>query len=1041
MAVDTSLLSREFAQSRKLVGADFSIYTGSMKTAGLIPIPDADRSRPIVQMRGSSTIMDLQGDIMALSALEDMTHLDPDFLIFSDHSYNLDNIMGKLYGQPMIQLQNHIADLWLATEMAVDHPPAERAYNLIVKSKLRLGTSVGCLVLEWDFADPNDPNSPIIIKRVQAVEFSIVSLPANQRCWVENAIKGRFARSLVDGDAETAKQLAPAFKSLFSRDYASIVDNITSDGLKSDLSRIKARGTQTARVMYTLDGEEGFYLDAGTGTKKSLSREEVSTLLAQRSVAQKAAPLQDDAPMNTVQHSLDEDDLDSTKAATGKTSWPLMAIGTEWTGSRAEKDIFAWAKNEDGEIVASKARQCFLWYDPDNADKQSGFKMPFCYIVDGSPKIVPLGCRACAGVLSGGMGGGKFGGDDAAMKAKVKTLYGRINREFSPDPKWEVPWEKEDKSLDALYDGENACMRALGFETEEQNGMLYVKESSGGWVPWLTGKAEGVLDTESGQALIRQDIVEDTGEAMKDKAGGVAVSADGSHEPFSGRHSHAHKAYGTQGGDDLHTHEHSHDNDAHHGHAHAEKSVTAGCGCCAACTGKADCACCAACTARKAIALDEDGNHHPFTGTHTHEHKAFGADDAEDGMHSHAHAHDGDSTHKHPHEDAADGRGKSLTPANAGPTTMQEVALTGKAVPELTDIQKAALRLYNDIGKSLGLLEVSEAMLATKCNLVQSPEQADIVRSLLSQLDDVSDALIGMAQKNDGYVDSLMALMGVPDSNDGDDDDDDDGDDAPAPYGLYSMDAHGLSTKEGRELSGKNLKLLQGIHDAVKAMHPDACAGVSGDGTAHQGDGTTVEEAQAQARMMGEGPDYSMLASAEMSNAIKAAIQQTFAGVSAAEIITANVTKAVDSAMGEARMKLAGVQNEVRATLEAVGKLKDMPLGRPTGFSRTVMPVSSMAIDNIASVEELLSVGGEGKTYSLDEMEKLTRIVSKQVYTTHGPAIARYRLWPVGVAKGQRPPLSAEQKVAMHDMDAWEAYETASRDVLIPLIDDPFIGE
>ena len=114
----------------------------------------------------------------------------------------------------------------------------------------------------------------------------------------------------------------------------------------------------------------------------------------------------------------DETMLVSVKSASGKTSSPLMDIKTEWTGSKAEKQIFAWAKNDDGEIQSSKAKQCFLWYDPDNSDKQSGYKMPFCYIDGDSPKIVPLGVRACANVLTGGMGGGNFGGDDGAMKAK-----------------------------------------------------------------------------------------------------------------------------------------------------------------------------------------------------------------------------------------------------------------------------------------------------------------------------------------------------------------------------------------------------------------------------------------------------------------------------------------------------------------------------------------------------------------------------------------------------------------------------------------------
>ena len=59
------------------------------------------------------------------------------------------------------------------------------------------------------------------------------------------------------------------------------------------------------------------------------------------------------------------------------------------------------------------------------------------------------------------------------------------------------------------------------------------------------------------------------------KAAGVPWSG---HEPMTGTHSHAHPAYGSQGGDANHEHEHTHRGDANHRHSHASaksaKSVT-----------------------------------------------------------------------------------------------------------------------------------------------------------------------------------------------------------------------------------------------------------------------------------------------------------------------------------------------------------------------------------------------------------------------------------------------------------------------------------
>jgi len=52
----------------------------------------------------------------------------------------------------------------------------------------------------------------------------------------------------------------------------------------------------------------------------------------------------------------------------------------------------------------------------------------------------------------------------------------------------------------------------------------------------------------------------------------VIVRANGSHAPFKGTHSHAHPAFGSQGGDETHDHEHPHDGDANHDHAHEDRA-------------------------------------------------------------------------------------------------------------------------------------------------------------------------------------------------------------------------------------------------------------------------------------------------------------------------------------------------------------------------------------------------------------------------------------------------------------------------------------
>ena len=73
---------------------------------------------------------------------------------------------------------------------------------------------------------------------------------------------------------------------------------------------------------------------------------------------------------------------------------------------------------------------------------------------------------------------------------------------------------------------------------------------------------------QAAQAVV---VVAETPSAPESDLGNPLARA-ASHDPFTGSHTHAHPAMGSQGGDDSHKHEHSHDGDANHDHAHADAS-------------------------------------------------------------------------------------------------------------------------------------------------------------------------------------------------------------------------------------------------------------------------------------------------------------------------------------------------------------------------------------------------------------------------------------------------------------------------------------
>lgn len=488
---------------------DLQVFSGAIELVKsghpLFPtLPESTDEMPVVTVVASSTEKDLQGDTMAITALQDMCEVPLGQSVFLNHTYFLpDSFFGKTVVTPTIVQNSGVADLHTAYGVYVQGDAAKRTYDQIKNFGARHGVSGGFMVTQYSFEGDSEDSwfAPIIIEHLIKVEDSIVGIPANVRSWVEHSIEGLFERCIREDNGEEALRLAPAFKGLFYNKYKELAKSLRSDGLRKDLEARPIRSLKgyDKTKLFWEPLKKHFVFQQGTKSR-IVEREEIATILKSVQASQMAL------------------EPATTKTATGKTSWPLMDIKTEWTGSKAEKQIFDYAKNDDGDIVASKAKQCFLYMNPDENDKQSGYKMPFCY-VDGSPKIVPLGVRACANVLNGGMGGVDASDEDkSAMKSKVKTMYGRINSEFKPDPEWVVPWEKGD--------GDKAM-----------NGDVVTKDAQDG-----------------------------DGTGTMPDASEVEVN-DGKHVACKGEHSHEHTDM--QNGD--HTHKHTHNGDALHDHEHPEE--------------------------------------------------------------------------------------------------------------------------------------------------------------------------------------------------------------------------------------------------------------------------------------------------------------------------------------------------------------------------------------------------------------------------------------------------------------------------------------
>ncbi|MDE3097710.1 MAG: hypothetical protein KGK07_17120, partial [Chloroflexota bacterium] len=254
--------------------ADFNIYTGALSVAGTQSAEGLTRVHAI----GSSTIEDLQGDTMELSALQSMTRAAVGLLIFLNHSYNTpEDVAGHLALPPAITMQNGISDLALAFDLYT-YKERIAAVARDILSGGRHGVSIGCLVLdgEWrgangevvdqdtlDFWDIITGAVKLHILDVLPLEWSIVGIPANQRSWVQQAARGLLERGLATlaapalaSDTDNAddaaqreqwalevQRLAPLVRSWWPTSYPALIRNsgLRDSALVNDLLRAPAR--------------------------------------------------------------------------------------------------------------------------------------------------------------------------------------------------------------------------------------------------------------------------------------------------------------------------------------------------------------------------------------------------------------------------------------------------------------------------------------------------------------------------------------------------------------------------------------------------------------------------------------------------------------------------------------------------------------------------------------------------------------------------------------------------------------------------------
>ncbi len=119
-------------------------------------------------------------------------------------------------------------------------------------------------------------------------------------------------------------------------------------------------------------------------------------------------------------------------AVTSFQNLPLADSDRRWDGDAAEKRVRRWAgaENEPNQ----KYRDAHLWYDAENKDNFTAYKLLYADVVKGRLYAVPRGLRAAANVLQGGRGGVDLPTSDAD---RVRSHLAKYYRKMGDTPPWE----------------------------------------------------------------------------------------------------------------------------------------------------------------------------------------------------------------------------------------------------------------------------------------------------------------------------------------------------------------------------------------------------------------------------------------------------------------------------------------------------------------------------------------------------------------------------------------------------------------------------
>lgn len=143
---------------------------------------------------------------------------------------------------------------------------------------------------------------------------------------------------------------------------------------------------------------------------------------------------------------------------------PFADRETEWNGDEAIKRIREYTNSDD--MPSEDYEKYFMYYDEENKDNFTAYKLPFADIIEGEPHIIPRAIFAIAGALQGARGGLDVPDNDrATIIANINKIYQQMAEEFNDDS-LVSPLLKNVSEAKTIKDIE-AVLKSRGFSNRE----------------------------------------------------------------------------------------------------------------------------------------------------------------------------------------------------------------------------------------------------------------------------------------------------------------------------------------------------------------------------------------------------------------------------------------------------------------------------------------------------------------------------------------------------------------------------------------------